>query len=64
MTAAPSPGDRATAISVLGKRLTEGGMTAKAARRLATALVDKAIRERAAGDDSADGPEDGTAPAP
>jgi hypothetical protein len=60
MTAAPSPEDRATAITVLGSRLTEGGMSEQAARKMATALVDKAIRDRAAGDtaDTADDADD------
>jgi hypothetical protein len=50
LTDPPTPADRATAIGVLKGRLTEGGMTDTAAAALAAELVDKAIRDRAAGD--------------
>jgi hypothetical protein len=50
VTAPPSPEDRATAIGVLKDRLTEGGMTGAVAAALAAELVDKAIKDRAAGD--------------
>jgi hypothetical protein len=54
VTAPPSPGDRAAAISVLKDRLTEGGMTGTVAAALAAELVDQAIKDRAAPDGDGD----------